>query len=127
MPEYIERDKFLEAVGERSRNSCDGRLTYQQLKEMVENFSTVQVTEKPQWISVEDKLPDVNEDVLLYFDGCPNLVVGGLYFGTGWYANATGDDYTDCYNPDTDAGKIQPPTHWMPLPEPPDRTEEELP
>lgn len=40
MNEYVERDKFLEAVGERNQNSCDGKLTYQQLKEMVEAFPT---------------------------------------------------------------------------------------
>ena len=45
MAEYIERDKFLEAVGERNQNSCDGKLTYQQLKEMVENFPTTDVVE----------------------------------------------------------------------------------
>lgn len=45
MDEYVERDKFLEAVGERNQNSCDGKLTYQQLKEMVENFPTADVVE----------------------------------------------------------------------------------
>jgi hypothetical protein len=45
MNEYVERDKFLEAVGERNQNSCDGKLTYQQLKEMVENFPTADVVE----------------------------------------------------------------------------------
>lgn len=43
MAEYIERGKFLEAVGERNQNSCDGKLTYQQLKEMVEAFSAADV------------------------------------------------------------------------------------
>ena len=45
MSEYIKQDRFLEAIGERDRNSCDGRLTYQQLKEMVENFPTADVVE----------------------------------------------------------------------------------
>lgn len=45
MNEYVERDKFLEAVGERNQDSCDGKLTYQQLKEMVENFPTADVVE----------------------------------------------------------------------------------
>ena len=45
MPDYIDRDKLLEAVEERNRNSCTGQLTYQQLKSMIENFSAADVME----------------------------------------------------------------------------------
>lgn len=124
MPEYIERGAAKHAAD----LAFDMTETeYDILCKELDRVPTADVIERPQWISVEDELPDANEDVLLYFDGCLNMVVGGLYFGTGWYANVTGDRYTDCFNPNINAGKIQPPTHWMPLPEQPDGTGEELP
>ena len=61
-----------------------------------------------EWISVKDRLPETNEDVLLCFLGSESMVVGGRYEdGSGWYSNTDAEFYTDC---DT------PPTHWMPLP-----------
>lgn len=79
MAECIERDKFLEAVGERNQNSCDGKLTYQQLKEMVENFPTadvVPIEALKKWLW---KVALNNSDNYLG-DACEELVnrLGGL-------------------------------------------------
>ena len=62
-----------------------------------------------EWISVEDRLPDETDDVLLYdsqmgvFSGRISYVISHGYFNithtTGHTANGA--------------------THWMPLPEPP--------
>jgi hypothetical protein len=67
---------------------------------------------QPQWISVEEKLPEEWRYVLICrWDGAPRNDVGfivwvGRYFGnTGWQSD--------------DGVEIQCPTHWMPLPEPP--------
>lgn len=67
-----------------------------------------------EWISVKDRLPEPGEDVLLYFGNNHgnNMTVGGKYnLDESWYSITDGEFYTDC---DTT------PSHWMPLPEPPE-------
>lgn len=65
----------------------------------------------PEWISVEDRLPEAEDMVLVA------TVRGGVYYG---FLNHSGKFYTAnntlydswCWEPDA--------THWMPLPEPPE-------
>lgn len=152
MPEYIERGKLLEAIEERNRNSCDGRLTYRQLNEMVEDFPAADVAGAPQWISVEDRLPDAESEVLAVCNRngfhfvCPAIYEDGAvltqdsiwsWYDLGNYGTFSeeNDDYfipegwwenrqftpDDVYNSPVDC----PVTHWMPLPELPDRSEED--
>lgn len=66
------------------------------------------------WMSVEALPPDPGKDVLLLLSGEANtMTVGGRYpVGDGWYVITGGETHTGC---DT------PPTHWMPLPAPPER------
>lgn len=62
----------------------------------------------PRWISVEERLPDVNVDVVLIIprnDG-PCIRVGWLRESGRWWAAGQGLVPYDV-------------THWMPLPEPP--------
>ena len=151
-PEYIERGKLLEAIEERNRNSCDGRLTYRQLNEMVEDFPAADVAGAPQWISVEDRLPDAESEVLAVCNRngfhfvCPAIYEDGAvltqdsiwsWYDLGNYGTFSeeNDDYfipegwwenrqftpDDVYNSPVDC----PVTHWMPLPELPDRSEED--
>lgn len=146
MDEYIARGKFLEAVGERNRNSCDGKLAYQQLKEMVEAFSAADVIERPQWISVTDKLPDTETEVLAVCSRngfrfvCPAIYEDGTVLTQDsmwcWYEmdsygtySEENDDYfipegwweNRQFTPDDVYNNPVdcPVTHWMPLPEPP--------
>lgn len=67
-----------------------------------------------EWISVKDRLPEPDKDVLLFFGyGQCSMAVGGKYeLDDGWYSITDGEYYTDC---DT------PPLYWMPLPTPPKR------
>lgn len=68
------------------------------------------------WISVEDRLPEDDGDVLAIVSGYPTpnitledvLVVAAFCKGEGWYI----EEYRDWDNPII--------THWMPLPEPPE-------
>lgn len=154
MDEYIERGKFLEAVGERNRNSCDGKLAYQQLKEMVEGFPAAQVAGAPQWISVEDKLPDTETEVLVVCNRngfrfvCPAIYEDGTILMQdsmwSWYDMENDETYSEenddyfipegwwenrQFTPDDVYNNPVdcPVTHWMPLPLPPDRTSENCP
>lgn len=71
------------------------------------------VLEKMQWTSVEDRLPEIKQDVLMYFDS-GNMAVGFWHDGdediTFWCANTDDGWYTDC-----DCM----PLYWMPLPDAP--------
>lgn len=66
-------------------------------------------TAHPNWISVEDKMPDNNVDVLLQF---PSNMGVGFYEDGDWAIN-TGDGIYSMvgYNEEK-------PIAWMPLPEP---------
>lgn len=73
------------------------------------------------WISVEDRLPEDDGDVLAIVSGYPTpnitledvLVVAAFCEGEGWYIG----EYPDWDNPII--------TYWMPLPEPP-KTDDRL-
>ena len=68
------------------------------------------------WISVEERLPEDDGDVLAIVSGYPTpnitledvLVVAAFCEGEGWYI----EEYPDWDNPII--------TYWMPLPEPPE-------
>ena len=70
------------------------------------------------WIPVTERLPSLNDDVLMYFKDDDNMAVGYLDDVdediTMWSAYSDGGYYTDC---------DYVPTHWMPLPEPPKEVE----
>lgn len=71
------------------------------------------------WISVEDRLPEDDGDVLAIVSGYPTpnitledvMVVAAFCEGEGWYIG----EYPDWDNPII--------TYWMPLPEPPKEVE----
>lgn len=59
-----------------------------------------------EWISVNDRLPDIDNEVLGYFNIGTDLFVGVcILFSDGHWSDDSG------YRVNT--------THWMPLPEPP--------
>ena len=60
-------------------------------------------TPEAQWISVEDRLPELHRDV---------IVIQGKIRAIGYVADAYGN--WDIYDP-----HINSPTHWMPLPQKP--------
>lgn len=63
-----------------------------------------------EWISVEDRLPDVDSFVIAYFsdDGVPSVLGVSEYI----VECIRGDDYSPIWSSIT---------HWMPLPEPPEQ------
>lgn len=72
------------------------------------------------WISVEDRLPEDDGDVLAIASGYPTpnitledvMVIAAFYEGEGWYI----EEYPNWDDPII--------THWMQLPEPPKEVEE---
>jgi len=66
--------------------------------------------QKMKWISVKDRLPEQNQEVLICYDGC-------LDFGS--YDIRDGEI---CW---IIVGRFVEPSHWMPLPDMPEDCEEE--
>lgn len=64
----------------------------------------IKVPEKPQWISVEERLPAVHQRVLVYCQSktIERHITACMYMG-GYFSR-----------------KVRNVTHWMPLPEPPE-------
>ena len=79
---------------------------------LIVNGVTVQ-----EWISVKDKLPPYNRDVLVYR---PNMAMKILVDNYAWhYRDDDGEWYEDwaLYGKDTNGNPVI--THWAYLPEPP--------
>lgn len=97
--------KFLDGF-----NDCMMRV-----RSMVHSAPTL--TLPSEWVSVEERLPEKKQDVLMLFDG-GNMAVGWWHDSdehiTFWCAYTDDGFYTDCDDM---------PVYWMPLPKPP--TEEE--
>ena len=64
------------------------------------------------WISVEDRLPEVDQETLIRIPVCSRFnIENGKYLGKGTWLGG----WCDRRGPNS-AYKV---THWMPLPEPP--------
>ena len=64
-----------------------------------------------EWISVKDRLPETNKEVLVYRGG----YIGGLMNVYTYVGNDTWEDDYGFWSRTDDDGI----TYWMPLPEPP--------
>ena len=67
-----------------------------------------------EWISVEDKLPPYNRDVLVYR---PNMAMKILVDNYAWHYRDDDDEWYEdwaLYGKDTNGNPVV--THWMPLP-----------
>ena len=86
------------------------------MREWVERQPTI--TPPNEWVSVEERLPEKKQDVLMLFD-TGNMAVGWWHDAdehiTFWCAYTDDGFYTDC-------DCI--PTHWMLLPAPPEKEKE---
>ena len=113
--DYDKADRFLEAIGMaiaalREREDRKAILVQQYIK----------VPVPPEWISVEDRLPEDEKPVLVYYGFMHKEGRGtGLRY-TGTLSYFRFDPQPHWQHEST--GLIV--THWMPLPEPP--TEEEV-
>ena len=70
----------------------------------------------PNWISVDEELPEKGKDVLVWSSGSDEPMVG-YYWHWNWQRK---QHMFDVYNDRKIRGNI---THWMPLPQPPRKEE----
>ena len=68
------------------------------------------ITPPNEWISVEERLPEGHMQVLMWSEKWGIAEAGSYYNSRFWVYNELGDGYV--------VDRI---THWIPLPEPPDR------
>lgn len=110
MSDYINRDIAIARltaleVQNPIATMCDA-------KRVLADMPAADVATAPQWIKCEDKLPEMQEDVLMLFNA--NMTVGFLRDidedVTFWSAYIDDAFYTDC---------DESPLCWMPLPERP--------
>ena len=80
-------------------------------RRIIEDMEPTEYELARRWIPVEERLPEVDEHVLACWvprkDGMACAVIRTLNGKDVW---TPGDQWTQC----------DPPTHWMPLPEPPE-------
>lgn len=94
-------------------NECCGRIASEDVRK------APAVAAAPAWISVEDRLPEDETEVLCWYrdeNGEYYCTLGWYHrtnYGAGWTTDAEISGYFGCV------------THWMPLPEPPEEDEHE--
>ena len=114
MEEYINRERARFEAKRYFKNMDEIQEDLDMLFCMLpaENVAPVQ-----EWISVKDKLPPYNRDVLVYR---PNMAMKILVDNYAWhYRDDDGEWYEDwaLYGKDTNGNPVI--THWAYLPEPP--------
>lgn len=87
---------------------CDGSQDRDWLMRCIEEAPTI--TPPNEWVSVEEKLPEDNTQVLMWSARWKIAEAGSYYNQHFWVYSEIGDGYI--------ADNI---THWMPLPAPPDK------
>lgn len=119
MSEYIERGALMDKIGERlaylrEKNDYDHEFTdgYEECYCEVEEAPAADVAPIQRWIKCEDRLPEMEENVLMRFNN--NTAVGFILeideHSALWCAYIDDGFYEYCDDE---------PLYWMPLPEPP--------
>ena len=145
MAEYIDREAAIKAIYESDPNGIRRALGFN-VEQIEEALRAVPAVSVPQWISVKDRLPKAETEVLIACDRngyrfvCPAIYEDGTVLTQGsiwnWYEldnygtySEENDDYfvPECwwenrqFTPDDvyNSPVDCTVTHWMPLPQPP--------
>lgn len=146
--------KYINAAEAAEKVATAYKIPMGDLVDVFAGIPVADVIERPQWISVEDKLPDTETEVLAVCNRngfqfvCPAIYEDGTVLTQdsmwSWYDldnyetySEENDDYfipegwweNRQFTPDDVYNNPVdcPVTHWMPLPLPPDRTSENCP
>ena len=107
------REKLLELIIDAKRTDPEtGSFTEYLADHLIAHGVTVQ-----EWISVDDKLPPYNRDVLVYR---PNMAMKILVDNYAWHYRDDDDEWYEdwaLYGKDTNGNPVI--THWAYLPKPP--------
>lgn len=95
----------------KSNRACGNNICVTVAEVLTETIIDAPTIEQPTWISVEDRLPDDEEEVLLY-DRVFRFYELGKYHKRSKVLDPHWTIYGNTY-------PISSYTHWMPLPEPP--------
>lgn len=111
MADYIDKEAMRKAIREQER--LHGLKGLGWVEAAMDRLPTL--TLPSEWVSVEERLPEKKQDVLMLFD-TGNMAVGWWHDAdehiTFWCTYTDDDFYTDC-------DCI--PTHWVLLPAPPEK------
>lgn len=113
----IEREKVIKSLEECSGGDCSGCQYFGQdiyvdhcWDKLMKVAAELLKEQEPQWISVDDRMPEGMGTVLIAHKGGVSF---GWFNGAYWTKGAA-----------TKHKPIKTVTHWMPLPEPPKEDEE---
>ena len=110
------REKLVELLNEAffdyNHGKGDGYIPKNFADHLIANGVTVQ-----EWISVEDKLPPHNHDVLVYRPDMAMKILVDNYYGYYGEDDAEWHEGWAKYGKDIHNNPLI--THWMPLPQPP--------
>ena len=108
------REKLVDLIIDAKRTDPEtGSFTEYLADHLIANGVTVQ-----EWISVEDKLPPYNRDVLVYR---PNMAMKILVDNYAWHYRDDDDEWYEDWalcGKDTNGNPVI--THWAYLPQPPE-------
>ena len=98
----IDADELKNQIRHMPRTINPDLVQYSLVKAIIENMPTL--TPPNEWVSVNKRLPEKRKDVLVHY--------GNGRIGIDWI------DSTQCFVFDELYGRV---THWLPIPELPDR------
>ena len=118
MAEYIDKNDLREYISGYIK-SCNGKPTYTDMDAMVgiisllEQMPAADVQPINRWISVEDRLPESEKDVLIWYRNTWGAGFTSYRFGISrWFSNIK-RWYEGCLPKDIEV------LYWQPLSEPP--------